>query len=127
MKTIQLQLSVTIGDDAARILAEIFGPAIKQAQTPTSSDVDERREARVRASQNALFAGQKPPEDQGLLIDSREAAKLLKVSPRKLWAMQNDGRMPAPIRIGKAVRWSYEALKKWVEQGCPNSATSINE
>lgn len=73
MKTIQLQLSVTIGDDAARILAEIIGPAIKHAQRPAHSDVDERREARLRASQNALFAGQKPPEDQGMLIDSREA------------------------------------------------------
>lgn len=119
MQTIQLQLSVAIGEDTARVLAEILGSAIRQAQAPPKNDLDERREARLRASQHALFAGQKPPEDQELLIDSREAAKLLKVSSRTLWSMQKEGRMPAPIRIGRVVRWSYEALKRWVEAGCP--------
>ena len=27
--------------------------------------------------------------------------------------------MPPYIKIGRAVRWSYPALKAWVEAGCP--------
>ncbi len=91
---------------------------MKQAMQ-TGTEEDARRQARLRASQNALFGGEEPPGDQGLLIDSRQAAKLLNVSPRTLWRMHNDGEMPQPIRIGRAVRWSLEALKKWIADGCP--------
>jgi excisionase family DNA binding protein len=117
MKTVQLQLAITLGDDAAKALAELLVPAIKQAMQ-TGTEEDARRQARLRASQNALFGGEEPT-DQGLLIDSRQAAKLLNVSPRTLWRMHNDGEMPQPIRIGRAVRWSLEALKKWIADGCP--------
>lgn len=118
MKTVQLQLAVTLGDDAAKSLAELLGPALKQAMQ-TGTEEDARGQARLRASQHAIFGGEEPPDDQGLLIDSRQAAKLLNVSPRTLWRMQNDGEMPQPIRIGRAVRWSLKALKKWVDAGCP--------
>ena len=120
MQTIQFQLAITLGDDAAKALAELLGPALRQAAI-SANDTDKGREARLRASQNAIFAGQKPPDDQGLLIDSKEAAKLLKVSPRTHWRMQTSGEMPPPVRIGRAVRWSLETLKKWVEDGCPHS------
>jgi excisionase family DNA binding protein len=119
MKTIQLQVAITLGDDGSKLLIELFTQALKQAAPQPPVEIDENREARLQTSRNALFAGEKPPTDLGLLIDSREASKLLKVSPRTLWAMQNDGRMPSPIKIGKAVRFSYEALKTWVEAGCP--------
>jgi excisionase family DNA binding protein len=120
MQTIQVQLAITLGDDAAKALAELLGPAFRQAAI-SANDADEGREARLRASQQAIFAGQKPPDDQGLLIASKEAAKLLKVSERTLWRMHTTGEMPPPIRIGRAVRWSLETLKKWVEEGCPHS------
>ena len=119
MKTIQMQMSITLSDDAAKDLCEILGPALRQTIVQPCDGLNERRDARLRASQNALFAGQKPPEDQGLLIDSRQAAKLLRVSERTLWKMQNGGEMPPPIRIGRAVRWSLEALKTWIHAGCP--------
>jgi excisionase family DNA binding protein len=120
MQTIQVQLAITLGDDAAKALAELPGPAFRQAAI-SANDADEGSEARLRASQQAIFAGQKPPDDQGLLIDSKEAAKLLKVSERTLWRMHTTGEMPPPIRIGRAVRWSLETLKNWVEEGCPHS------
>jgi hypothetical protein len=34
--------------------------------------------------------------------------------------MHNDGETPRPIRIGRAVRWSLEVLKKWLDAGCPH-------
>lgn len=119
MPAIQLQVSVSITEEVAQNLAAALAPAIKQALEPKPSDEDVRRETRLKASRNAIFAGQKLPEDQGLLVDSREVAKLLKVSARTIWAMSNDGRMPPPIKIGSAVRWGYDALKKWVDEGCP--------
>lgn len=118
MATIHLQLAVTLNDDAAKALAEVLGPAIRQA-TQSGTEADAARQARVTASRHALFGGEVPPEDQGLLIDSRQAAKLLKVSERTLWRLHHDGEMPQPIRIGRAVRWSLEVLKRWVEAGCP--------
>lgn len=119
MKTIQLQMSVTVGDDSEKILVDLLVQAIKQVTTEPRVEADEKRAARLAQSRNAIFAGQKPPKDAGLLIDSKEVSKLLKLSPRTVWAMQNDGRMPPPIRIGSAVRWNYETLKNWIDQGCP--------
>lgn len=60
-----------------------------------------------------------PPEDKGLLIDMKAAAKLLDLSERTVWGMANSGRMPKPIKIGRAVRWSHEELRAWVNAGCP--------
>lgn len=119
MQTIRCQLSITLDEQAGKALAEVLGPALRRAATLPPTDIDERRDARLRASQHANFGGQKPPEDQGLLINSREAAKLLKVSERTLWGWQDSHKIPPPIRIGKSVRWSVDALRKWVNAGCP--------
>lgn len=119
MKTIQFQLTVGLGDDASKALVELLDQALKQSTAPRLGELDVRREARLRASRNAIFAGEKPPEDQGLLLDTKETSKLLKISTRTIWEMENDGRMPQAVRIGKAVRWSYKALQKWVDDGCP--------
>jgi excisionase family DNA binding protein len=120
LQTIQVQLAITLGDDAAKALAELLGPALRQVAVPANV-VDEARNSRLRASQNAIFGGQNPPDDQGLLIDTKQAAKLLKVSERTLMRMHTAGEIPPPIRIGRAVRWNLETLKKWVEEGCPAS------
>ena len=114
MEPIQLQIGITLDENAVAALVTLMRKAF-----PDTTVLDEKREARFRASQHALFRGEKPPEDKGLLIDSRQAGKLLKVSDRTIWRMWNDGEMPQPIRIGRAVRWSYEELKAWVEAGCP--------
>lgn len=120
MQTIQLQIAIAITEEVAENLATALAPAIRQALLPKPSEDDLRREARLKASRNAIFAGQKPPEDQGLLIDTREVAKLLKLSSKTIFVMSRDGRMPPPIKIGSAVRWGYDALKKWVDAGCPS-------
>lgn len=114
MTPIQFQVSITLDSEAVATLVTAMRQLLKEA-----NGNDEAREARLRASRQALFSGQTPPTDKGLLIDSREAAKLLNVSTRKLWAMWNDGRMPKPIRIGHAIRFSYEELQAWVNAGGP--------
>ncbi|MBM4070975.1 MAG: hypothetical protein FJ271_18805 [Planctomycetes bacterium] len=52
MKTVQLQMAITFGDDAAKVLAELLVPTIKQAMQ-TGTEEDARRQARQRTSQNA--------------------------------------------------------------------------
>jgi excisionase family DNA binding protein len=44
----------------------------------------------------------------------KRAAKLLSLSTRTIDNLKRDGRMPQPIRIGKAVRWNRAELDDWV-------------
>lgn len=51
-----------------------------------------------------------------LLVSPREAAKLLAVSPRKLWAMTFEEKPGLPyVRIGRLVRYSRDDLRRWIE------------
>jgi len=114
MERIQFQIGITLDEEAVVALVALMRRAF-----PDSTVVDERREARLRASKGALFGGEKPPEDKGLLIDTSQAAKLLRVCEKTVWTMYTTGKMPPPIRIGRAVRWPYEELRAWVAAGCP--------
>ena len=114
MKAIQLQIGVTLEGETLATLAGFLNDIFREA-----TGIDEKKEARLRASQNALFGSQKPPEDKGLLIDTKQAAKLLKCGERTIWSLSHSGRMPSPLKIGGAVRWPYEELKAWVDAGCP--------
>ena len=51
-----------------------------------------------------------------LLINAKEAARMLAVSPRKLWAMTFEDRPGLPfIRCGRLVRYSLDDLRRWIE------------
>ena len=51
-----------------------------------------------------------------LLVDTREAARMLSVSPRKLWAMTFEEQPGLPyIRCGRLVRYSVADLQLWIE------------
>jgi excisionase family DNA binding protein len=128
MKPIQFQLSISLDGESLSQFVGLFAEAIEkgiargtraESRRDKSTVEPEKAKMTSKATQHAHFGGQEPPKDAGLLIDTREAAKLLNVSARKLWQMYNSGEMPAPIRIGRAVRWSYEPLKEWVATGCP--------
>jgi len=56
--------------------------------------------------------------DQGgapapLLVDAREAARLLAVSARTLWTLTDSGALPC-VRIGRLVRYRPTDLAAWV-------------
>lgn len=53
-----------------------------------------------------------------LLVDSREAARLLAISPRSLWSLTACGAIPSR-RIGRSVRYSPADLSDWIDRGCP--------
>ncbi|MEW4452749.1 helix-turn-helix domain-containing protein [Bremerella sp. JC817] len=51
-----------------------------------------------------------------LLISPREAAKLLSVSQRKLWAMTFEDEPALPhLKMGRLVRYSMTELQRWIE------------
>jgi predicted DNA-binding transcriptional regulator AlpA len=54
-----------------------------------------------------------------LLVTSEVAAEMLGISPRLLRRLEVTGKIPRPVRIGRAVRWEYEVLRAWIWQDCP--------
>ena len=55
-------------------------------------------------------------DEQRLLLKPRQAAPVLEISERQLWA-QTQPRGPIPcVRIGSSVRYSPEALQAFIAQ-----------
>lgn len=51
-----------------------------------------------------------------VLVEPREAARLLSVSPRKLWGMTFEERPGVPyVRVGRLVRYYVADLARWAE------------
>jgi hypothetical protein len=58
---------------------------------------------------------QERQEKTALLVDAREAARLLAVSPRKLWAMTFEESPGLPyVRCGRLVRYAVDDLREWI-------------
>ena len=56
-------------------------------------------------------SGTKP----ALLVDARDAARMLAVSPRKLWNMTFEETPGLPfVRCGRLVRYRVAALEAWI-------------
>jgi excisionase family DNA binding protein len=47
-----------------------------------------------------------------ILVDSREAARLLSISPRKLWDLTSHGEIPS-LKFGRCVRYRVSDLNDW--------------
>src|SRR5690606_41950218 len=47
-----------------------------------------------------------------------EVATLFCVSTRHIYRLADAGRMPRPLKIGRANRWSRAALDDWIAGGC---------
>lgn len=59
-------------------------------------------------------------ESESLVVSADEAAKLLGISRRHLWALNSSGRLPRPVRLGsRSVRWVARELSAWLDAGCP--------
>lgn len=58
-------------------------------------------------------------ESDRLALPADDVAKLLGISSRHLWALNASGRLPRPIRLGRAVRWPLDELRAWLAAGAP--------
>jgi predicted DNA-binding transcriptional regulator AlpA len=59
----------------------------------------------------------------GLLLDAQELAEELRLSLRHVRRLDDTGKLPRPIRLGKSVRWARAEIVRWIEAGCPDRAT----
>ncbi len=59
-------------------------------------------------------------EQLSLGLSAKKAAALLGISQRHLWSLNSRGRLPAPVRLGRSVRWNRAELVEWLEAGCPS-------
>ena len=62
---------------------------------------------------------QRPVKPESLLIDAPTAAAMLSIGKTKWYELHAAGRIPAPIRLGRAVRWHRAELERWTAAGCP--------
>lgn len=56
------------------------------------------------------------------LLTSVEAAEMLGCSARHVVRKSEQGEMPSPVRIGRAIRWRKQELLAWIAQGCPSQS-----
>lgn len=57
---------------------------------------------------------------QSMLITVEELAAELRLSPAMIYKMLNTAQLPAPVRVGRRVRWRREEIAAWVAAGCPS-------
>ena len=53
------------------------------------------------------------------LLTVKQIAKLLVLSPRTIYRLAAEDRMPAPVRVGRSVRWDTKDIEAWLAAGCP--------
>ena len=56
---------------------------------------------------------------QEILLTAKEVAKLLRLSMRSFWRLKSEGVMPAPIKLGRSIRWATRTINDWIDRGCP--------
>ena len=66
-------------------------------------------------------------ESEPLLVTARQVAAMMQISTRTLWRLCSGQKLPAPLRIGGAVRWRLEEIRKWIAAGCPIPAGREND
>ena len=58
--------------------------------------------------------------DEAVLLSAADLAAMLRVTVRHVRALDASGRLPKPIRLGRAVRWSRDELLAWIKAGGPS-------
>ncbi|MHB8863461.1 MAG: helix-turn-helix transcriptional regulator [Pirellulaceae bacterium] len=87
-----------------------------------------RRRLMLRSSTQTNDKSTTQPENsKPLLISAPELAKILGISARSVWRLLSAGKLPAPVRLGGAVRWRRSDVLAWIEQGCPPDSTSSDQ
>lgn len=82
-------------------------PLVKQIVSETVRELGPVQRPADKAAQ--------PADAEPLLLNSREAAKLLSVCERTLWTLTKEGKIPS-IRAGRARRYHRADLERWIER-----------
>jgi len=49
-----------------------------------------------------------------------QLAAYLKMSPRAVFCLRSQGRLPEPIRVGRSIRFKAEEIQAWTRAGAPD-------
>jgi excisionase family DNA binding protein len=52
-------------------------------------------------------------------LTDRDLAARLNVSRSFVWKLHSQGRLPMPIKLGRACRWRLSDVETWERGGCP--------
>ena len=69
---------------------------------------------------NTEPAGNQVHLNHARAIDAKQLAEVLGLSVRTVRRLDSSGKLPRPLRIGGAVRWSLEEIAAWMAAGCPD-------
>lgn len=59
----------------------------------------------------------------GTLLTAKTLGQMLSLSKRQIFRLNSCGKIPAPLRIGGAVRWSAAEVSDWLAAGAPDRKT----
>jgi len=57
------------------------------------------------------------------LLNAKTLGQMLSLSKRQIFRLNSCGKIPKPIRIGGAVRWSAEEISAWLSASAPDRRT----
>ena len=57
------------------------------------------------------------------LLTAKAVSEMLSLSKRQIFRLNSSGKIPAPIRIGGAVRWSAHEISAWLAAGAKDRRT----
>ena len=57
-----------------------------------------------------------------LLLSAADLSRELGISARTIRRLDLEGKIPAPVRIGRAVRWRRDEIVEWLAAGAPDRA-----
>jgi predicted DNA-binding transcriptional regulator AlpA len=60
------------------------------------------------------------------IITANELSLVIGVTPRQIWRLKAEGKLPRSLRIGGSVRWSVKEVAAWIDGGCPDRKTWEN-
>lgn len=60
------------------------------------------------------------------LLRATDLARLMQVSVRTVWRLRSSSSLPAPIRVGRSVRWNRDEIEQWMANGCPEQGQTSN-
>jgi len=57
------------------------------------------------------------------LLSAKTLGQMLSLSKRQVFRLNSCGKIPAPLRIGGAVRWPESTIAEWLASGAPDRKT----
>jgi prophage regulatory protein len=54
------------------------------------------------------------------MLTAQAVSERLSLSKRQVFRLNSSGKIPAPVRIGGAVRWSEKTISDWLQMGAPD-------